>query len=103
MSRTQNPPRFTPRGGSTPPPGTKLTLAVPITSLHFCNARGRGRRSHFCRIGAEIGAVLGSGTLKFLDGGSLIGSAHDRIAAEHRRSFPAANRHHNALRHPCST
>src|SRR5580765_2323384 len=27
--RTQNPPRFTPRGGSTPPPGTTLSLLLP--------------------------------------------------------------------------
>ena len=30
---TQNPPRFTPRGGSTPPPGTNLSPAFTITSV----------------------------------------------------------------------
>src|ERR1035441_4511159 len=68
---------LSPRGGSTPPPGTNLTLAVPITSMNFRNARGRRRRSHFCRIGAEIGAVLGSGAFKFLHGSSLVRSAYD--------------------------
>src|SRR5947208_12359549 len=29
--RTQNPPRFTPRGGSTPPPGTSCTPVISIT------------------------------------------------------------------------
>ena len=36
-------------------------------------------------------------SLQHFDGGALIGTADDRVAAEHRRRFPSAHRHNNRL------
>src|SRR5215475_6629930 len=42
--RTQNPPRFTPRGGSTPPPGTKQVSSQTQSSSRPCSKQLPPRR-----------------------------------------------------------